>query len=177
MGIKERTGEIKKAIEAGATWPELEGKFGATTAWLQACLKGSLSEEEYRNVLATARKNSKAKKVIYIAETGALLACPNILNNASRVFAPDFCKKELQHLGQGASFLNNPKMCWADIKWDPIKRIEGREMKPRTFGIVSFCCTMARRNQDAVIKVYTNSKEVVTLLTAQNVSNVKIKKY
>lgn len=177
MGIAEKTGEIRKAIEAGATWPELEGKFGATTAWLQACLKKNMSEHDYRNLLATARKNSKAKRVICIAETGALLACPNILSNASRVFAPGFCKKELERLGQGANFLDNPKLCWSDINWVPIKRIEGREMKPRTFGIVSFCCTMARRNKDAVVKVYTNSKDVVTLLTAQKMTNIVIKKY
>lgn len=160
-------------IDEGATWEDLEIELGVTRVYLQSCLKRYLEEREYQLLLGVARANAKTK-YIDVVETGSLLNAPELLENKLRVFAPSFCRDEIRKLAPESDMINSPKISWANIRWEHINISPDKRVKPRTIGVVAFCCTMAKRNRDYIIRVYTNSKDIEDLLVVQKISNIKI---
>lgn len=176
--IDERNEYIIRRINQGATWEDMEEEFGLTTTYLRACLKRYLKDDEkrYQILLGIARANSNVR-YIDVAETGALLNNSEAFENKKRVYVPSFCKCEIEKLGLGSDMINNPKMCWVNIHWDHINISPAKRVKPRTIGITAFCCTMARHNKESIVRMHTNSKDIVDLIIAQNIPNIKIIKY
>lgn len=175
---EKRNAIFLKKILAGSTWEELEQEFVLTKTYIQTCLRKHIKlKKHYDLLLAKARANAKTK-AIYVAETGALLNNSGLLRGKSRVFVPEFCKKEIEKIGpENVSILNNPKICWCNITWERVKNLPSREIKHRTIGITAFCCAMAKRNNDSRVVVYTNSRDIAELIEAQQLSNVSVVKF
>lgn len=172
-----RSAAIERKIYSGNTWEELENEYMLTRTYMQTCLrKYCKTKQQYDTLLSVARANAKAN-VIYIAETGALLNNWGFLKGKQRVFVPDFCKREIEKIRPRSKYLlNNSKICWANIKWERVNMI-GRELKPRTISVASFCCAMAKRHKNSKIVLYTNSRDITELVEAQTIPNISIVKF
>lgn len=172
-----RSAAIERKIYSGSTWEELENEYMLTRTYMQTCLrKYCKTKQQYDTLLSVARANAKVN-VIYISETGALLNNWGFLRGKQRVFVPDFCKREIEKISHNNDHvLSNPKICWANIKWERVKIID-RELKPRTISVASFCCAMAKRHKNSKVVLYTNSRDIAELVEAQTIPNISIVKF
>ncbi len=167
-------------ISNGFTWDDLEREFDLTRSYMQNCLREHFENDKrkYKVLLAVARSNEKGK-VIYIAETGVLIGHPAIFRNKNRIFVPNFCRKEIANLQvrnneDYTDIIKHPKICWSEIGWESITTIPNRNMKHRTIGITAFSCTIAKRNKETAVKLYTNSRDIEELVNVQNIPNLAV---